>query len=290
MVAQIAERWDSRAASIDWTRLDSGIELTFVIVDMSGLPVEDTQVHALMLAEVPAEYEGFFYQSYSIERKGYSVWHATARYAPNDLFDVTWSGDTSGGTAHVTQSKKTLARYARHEVDEDTIPDYRGAINVSDNGVGGVDIVVPVFNFSATYAVPREQFTPAYRLVLFGLTGKVNSHLFYGLQRGEALFQGATWTDKKNSPFVEVGYKFAGLPNKDDIRIDGVTQDPTVDSQDPSVQIPGWYLSKEGWQYLWILYRDKVESGKPFLVKQPEFVFIEQLYDYGPFHLLGLGA
>jgi len=66
------------------------------------------------------------------------------------------------------------------------------AIGVTDTGVEGVEIVVPVYNFSETHYLPDGQVTQGYKLTLFGLTGKVNNGSFRGFAAGEVLFLGAS--------------------------------------------------------------------------------------------------
>ncbi|MCY2927780.1 MAG: hypothetical protein NT031_20545, partial [Planctomycetota bacterium] len=53
--------------------------------------------------------------------------------------------DTTGGTQHITQAKLQRAVYPPIGSGS---PDFKGAINVTDKAVEGVDIVVPQFNFT----------------------------------------------------------------------------------------------------------------------------------------------
>jgi len=47
-------------------------------------------------------------------------------------------------------------------------------------------------------------------------------------------------------------------------------------------------INKKGWEYLWVRYGD-VEDQK-VLIKQPESVYIERVYDSANFALLGIGV
>lgn len=42
-------------------------------------------------------------------------------------------------------------------------------------------------------------------------------------------------------------------------------------------------------EYLWVAYQDVEDSGSGKLVKQPLAVYIERVYEYGDFSLLGIG-
>ena len=48
--------------------------------------------------------------------------------------------------------------------------------------------------------------------------------------------------------------------------------------------------SKEGWQYLWVRYRDKDDQAAKELIKDPIAAYVEQVYQYGDFSGLGIGA
>jgi hypothetical protein len=47
-------------------------------------------------------------------------------------------------------------------------------------------------------------------------------------------------------------------------------------------------IDKKGWEYLWVRYQDAEDAD--VLVKQPAAVYVEQVYPYGDFSLLGIGT
>ena len=47
-------------------------------------------------------------------------------------------------------------------------------------------------------------------------------------------------------------------------------------------------VNKKGWEYLWVRYGD-VEDQK-VLIKQPESVYVERVYEPGNLTLLGIGG
>ena len=142
----------------------------------------------------PAMYNGLVRQTPKIEPDGDSpdVWAASVQYGPKkppDTGDSTYQFDTAGGTQHITQSLQTLGKYAP---PGKVAPDFKGAIGVTHDNVEGVDITVPVYNFSETHYIASELVTLAYKATLFSLTGKVNKHVFRGFAPGEVLFVGAS--------------------------------------------------------------------------------------------------
>jgi hypothetical protein len=132
---------------------------------------------------------------------------------------------------------------------------------------------VPVFNFGASYPVPRELFTSAYKLILFGLTARMNDAPFRGLKKGECLFLGATAEERTGQPYVIVNYKFAGSPEK------------TFTNSEIGDLIG---FTKRGWDYLWIRYGSTTDANT--LVRQPVAGYVERVYEFGDFSLLGLGV
>ncbi len=118
----------------------------------------------------------------------------------------------------------------------------------------------------------NELVTQAYKLSLFQLTGKVNSAGFKGFARGEVLFLGASGS-KRGFDDWEITFRFAASPNATNLTIGGISG-----------------ISKEGWQYLWIRYEDEEDISAKTLIKRPSAIYIEQVYNYGDFALMGIGV
>jgi hypothetical protein len=207
------------------------------------------------------------------------IWTGTVNYAPFDppevpvppeTGDSTFSFETSGGTQHITQSLQTVGSYP-----PGTAPNFRGAIGVTHDNVEGVDITVPVYNFSETHYLSAATVTTAYKGTLFQLTGKVNSGAFRGMEAGECLFLGASGSRRGTGPDEdwEITFRFAGSPNRT-----GITVGP----------ISG--IAKKGWEYLWVRYADAEDAGSNTLVKQPVAAYVEKVYEDGNFAALGIGT
>jgi hypothetical protein len=152
-----------------------------------------------------------------------------------------------------------------------TAPDFGGAIVVTHDNVEGVDITVPVYNFSETHYLSAATVTTAYRDTLFQLTGKVNNGSFRGLAAGQCLFRGASGsrrgTDSEDD--WEITYKFAGSPNRTGITVGTISG-----------------IAKKGWEYMWVRYADAEDANT--LVKQPVAVYVEEVYEDGDFDDLNI--
>ena len=205
----------------------------------------------------------------SIDPLGDRLWNGNAQYGPRPTTnDAVYSFDTSGGTQHITQSLQTVGKYA---APGQTAPDNQGAIGVTGQGPPeGVDITVPVYNFGETHYKSALVVTPAYRYTLFQLTGKVNQAEFRGWGQGDVLFLGASGS-KRDSGDWEIAYRFAASETDGDITVGDITG-----------------IAKKGWEYLWVRYMDAKDEFSYTLVQKPVAAYVERVYKYGDFALLGI--
>jgi hypothetical protein len=229
------------------------------------------------LANVPLLYNSIPLESIEIdERISSNVFKITAQYkagfdentlSGNEEPDPVYSFDTGGGTQHLTQSLKTVAKYPS------TAPDYNGAIGYDGENVKGVDVTMPVMNFSETHYLKPSKVTTKYKKNLGELTGKVNDGSFKGYSEGEVLFMGATGSRRgdSRSDLWEVTYKFAMSANRRNIKVGELT-----------------VTEKKGWDYLWVRYADDVKDKKT-LVKKPIAAYVEKVYERKDLGKLGIG-
>ena len=217
----------------------------------------------------------------TVERINDTTWKVKAIYeedddgeggddsGDNDEDASVFAFDTGGGTKHINQSLKTDGRYPN------TAPDFAGAIEVDNEGnVNGVDVTMPVLNFTETHTLNGSRVTTSYKKTLAALTGTVNKSGFRGFSAGEVLFLGASGTkrSKKSSAPWEITYRFAVSPNQAGLQVGDIK-----------------VTRKYGWDYLWVRYADKVAEGGKNVVKKPVGVYVEMVYPEGNFGNLGIG-
>ena len=259
MPAQITELYKSGEGveSVD----NPSAMLLFVVTGTS----DDVEVRSTIEAHVPSSYVGLPIQDYDFRPLGNGIWEVAVHYGlKKQTNQSSFSFDTGGGTAHVTNSISTVARYPANA------PDCQGAVGISGDSVEGVDITVPVYNFSETHYLPAASISGAYKATLFNLTGKVNGGSFKGFAAGEVLFLGASGSQRGNEDW-EISYKFAASPNKTSLSVGSVTG-----------------IAKGGWQHLWVLYSSAVDQNA--LIKRPIAAYVEQVYWPADFSLLGIGT
>ncbi len=268
MSIEVVEKFDSRQIT---TGTSPAVELRYVIRGTDN----DVAARNALVAGSPPTYDpwgsGWFAlprDSVTIQPVGEELWEGIVRYAPTpQTEEAVFSFDTGGGTQHVTSSLATVGRYAPAGK---TAPDFKGAIGVTADSVDGVDITVPVYQFTETHYLPDTTVTPAYKATLFGLTGKVNNATFKGFEAGEVLFLGAAGA-KRGGGDWEIAYRFAASPNVTNLTIGDITG-----------------INKRGWEYLWVRYADSEDTVAKALVKKPIAVYVEQVYLYGNLSLLGI--
>ncbi len=262
-MAIIIEKYDSRETTVGVE--NPSVELLYVVDGTE----DDVAVRAIVEATIPAIYAGLVFQNYHISHQGSGLWEVSVRYGkvePKKPGESSFSFDTGGGTTHITQSIATVNSYAPPGEDP---PDFKGAIGVNNDSVEGTDITIPVYNFKETHYIPVALVTAAYKAILFYLTGKVNVAPFKGFAPGEVLFQGASGSQRGQEDW-EITFSFAASPNAVGLTMGDITG-----------------IDKKGWEYLWVRYQDAEDED--VLVKQPAAVYVEQVYPYGDFSLLGIG-
>ncbi len=263
-MAVIIEKYDSRETTVGVE--NPSVELLYVVDGTE----DDAAVRAVVEATIPAIYAGLVFQNYHISHQGSGLWEVSVRYGkldPKEPGESSFSFDTGGGTTHITQGLTTVNSYAPAGEDP---PDFKGAIGVNNDSVEGTDITIPVYNFKETHYIPVALVTAAYKAALFYLTGKVNAAPFKGFAPGEVLFMGASGSQRGQEDW-EITFSFAASPNATGLTMGDITG-----------------IDKKGWEYLWVRYQDAEDAD--VLVKQPAAVYVEQVYPYGDFSLLGIGT
>ena len=131
MAVTILEKYDSREAT-------EGVEQPTADLLYAITGTEDeVAVRLLVEATRPASYLGLPFQEYHLKPVGNGVWEVSARYGKHDPKESSFSFDTGGGTQHITQSLKTVAKYAPAGKQA---PDFKGAIGVATDSVEGTEI------------------------------------------------------------------------------------------------------------------------------------------------------
>jgi hypothetical protein len=246
-------------------------------VDSEAAAVAAAATAAPLTVIDPANLMTLYRDDVEWEQEGPDIWRVDFTFCdPQQQEPNLQTGEyrvqfsTQGGSVHVTNSLETIKTYTEF------LPPIDGgihdrAIGVNESGeIEGCDVVVPALKFSITYRQPRAVITDAYVRFLEAITGTTNADTFKGRAAGEVLFLGADGAQGTNSD-PEITYHFARSPNITGAVIGAITG-----------------ISKTGWAYLWVEYRDSEHAAPHQLTKLVHAVHVERLYNPSTFSALGI--
>lgn len=266
MAVTVVELFDSR-------QFDFGVETASVVLRYGLYGSQDDEEIRIAAGEVlETEAFGLSYQSHRITPFGGDCWYLEATYGNAEYvnFDdrkITYEvGSTS---QHIVQSLATILGGKAAGVTGG-VPDFKGAINVSRDGINGVDIDFATFIFTETVLFSEDNVTNAYLRKVKSLANKVNDAPFRGWEAGEVKFNGATIA-RQNADNFELTFRFEVSENKTGMVVNG---------SDP--------FDKEGWDYIWFVFADNTSAANN--VKQVKYFYVERVYDRGDFSDLGIGV
>ena len=278
-MARVEEAYGERDQTVDAKGNVTEIEIPYLVFEVCD---EDAALSAARSKAAGHTIRGMMLDSVEVvERINDDTWKVKAVYAEeedgadDDIEDdgeeetVSFAFDTGGGTMHRNQSLKTVSKAPNDA------PDFNGAIEVDNEGnVNGVDVTMPVLNFTETHTMSGTRVTTSYKKNIAALTGTVNRSSFRGFAAGEVLFLGASGSkrSKKASAPWEITFRFAVSPNQSSVSVGKLK-----------------VSNKKGWNYLWVRYADKVADNKKNVIKEPVAAYVEQVYPEGDFGNLGLG-
>jgi len=270
MAIQVKEQFFSR--NQQFAADSNSVEFEYAIIGAAS----DEQAHAAFLSGLTATYTTatgglLFLRQTNCERISQDGWIGRATYGDlekRETGDEVFSFDTGGGTVHITQSLSTTS-YAPVGA---TAPDFKGAIGVTDDGVEGVDIVVPKYAWTEKVKLQATAITAQYRTTLLSLTGRVNDATFKGFAEGEVLFLGASGSQTSHSDW-DITFSFEAAPNAANLTVGDITA-----------------ITKYGWQYLWVRHSQQSDTTAKRLTRRPIAAYVETVYNTGNFALLGIGV
>ena len=171
------------------------------------------------------------------------------------------------GTAseHITRSLATVASYGPQASDAES-----GNINWDGESVNGLDIDVPIYEFSETHQLTDTQVTPAYKAAIYTVTARVNLYTYKGFAPGELLFKGCSGS-KSGNELWSLTFRFAASPNMSGIYVGDIGP-----------------ITKAGWDYLWVSYARGVDDTAHRMVPRPVAVYVERVYPRADFSVLGI--
>lgn len=273
MAIECQEKFGSRRTTTNEQQITTSVETLWWVRGTS----DSFEARGALVANAPPiivdpVYDRALWRTeHEIEQVGPDLWECTVSYelpdksSPQNGNDGApqFAFDTTGGTAHITQSKGTRG-YG------DNAPDYQGAIGVTKDSVEGCDIPIPALKLSYTYYMPAALVTIGYARTLATLTGCMNAQPWRSFAAGEVVFLGAAGSSQQDG-IVPITYQFEVQQNVEGLAIGDITG-----------------IAKRGWEYLWCAYEDVADETAKATIKRPKWVFVEQVMAEADFSLLGV--
>lgn len=259
------------------SRVEGSTPSVDLVYSVSGT-TDDAVAVAQVETDAPTTYESLPLNTIRLQPKGPSLWEATVTYRdsggagggkpPGSIGALGISFDISGQPTRVIQAWNTTS----HAPPGKTAPDFGGGIGFNGDSFDGADVIVPNFTFSVQYYMPIAMMTTSYMRTVGEIVGKINMQSFYGFDPYEVLFLSMTGSLRSTRDY-ELSYRFAVSPNKTDLTVGDID-----------------IASKEGWQYLWVLYRDSDDAAAKQTIKKPVAAYVEDVYNIEDFSRLGIGT
>lgn len=262
---------ESRTGDVSVDGRSSTAELVYIV---NGTALSNIAVDAVR-STAPTVFNGLIRRRFAFEPMSNSAYKVTVSYDSAKRLQVNefeYEFDIGVQNQRITQSKKTEAIYRAPTSGINLTPSYRGAINVQDGRVQGVDVSIPTYQWTETYIFPAEVVTETYKNTLYNLTATKNNALFRQKAAGEVLFGGCRGRLRNEDEF-SISFQFIASPNVANLNVNGML------------------ISKKGHDFVWFVYADARDANNGFsVIKNPVFAYVEKVYEDGDFSLLGIGT
>lgn len=291
-MVQIRELPVAREFSIDTQ--DAECDVEFFVWEAAN----EIEVQIAVYAAAPLTFLNLFRGELKAREVGPGMWMVTVHYATlnrqeaigqdveppetpttNGILGPQFTFDTTGGSVHVTQSRRTrsvnTAAGSTTTKEDGSIDaqavgvllDTARAIGVSADRVEGTDIVEPKFEWS--WQQPIAELPLGYMMALFHLTGTVNYNgPFFGFDRGESLYLGASGTFTYADRW-SITHRFAAKPNRRNVSF-GNSAAGTGGLSVPFIA---------GWDYVWFEYATRPVNGR--MLQVPVKAVVDIVYPSG---------
>lgn len=239
-----------------------------------GSSLSDIEVLDHMELNRPLSYDGmpravpFVTGLRRLKDGGTEYIEATSNYQRQEVDRETEEGtaefafDFSLRNQKVQKSLSTVNSYVASGI----APDHNQAVNVQPDGkIEGADVLFPASTFTLTFENDTAFFSDAYLLAVEGLIGKVNSAAYRGRPAGSLLFSGARGSVKSEGR-TALAYSFAYSPNATGLTIGSIGS-----------------IAKDGWDYLWVLWKPQADATAKTIVREPQAVYVERMYERDDF-------
>lgn len=183
--------------------------------------------------------------------------------------------DCVQGRMRMRYALKNVYGVKHRDMSLDSVPNFKGGINVSDNGIEGAEVVAPSFTWTETWNLPKTTATWSYLKAIGALRGRTNLAAFRGCPTATVLFLGCR-ARQKDKTKMQVVFSFEYAPHEE------LTLDQFPDFPDVAGKI------KKAFDYIWAWVRERKDGNRT--MRQPMYISVDQVYKSADFSLLGIGV
>ncbi len=243
---------------------------------------DEAEIVSAVAEAAPTTFHGLWRSSIRVDPVTETHWDASVRYASpaksgspelSEVGSFRFSWRTKGATKHITHAISHIGDYS---TPDRIARNHYGAINVTADGVQGLDVSDGQWSWQETHVISDDMWTAARKRRTYMLTYRVNSGYFRGFAPGEVLFEGAQATSRADGN-VEISYDFVASPNVTNL---------TIQTKEGVITIP----QKLGWHYVWIEYQPGAALDGKHIIRSATDAHVEQVYYTGDFFNLGIGT
>lgn len=228
---------------------------------------------------VPGMVDGMVLRTIDMDPNGPDGWKATCNYSqfkPREREKLANVGDYRISFSAKSTTLKQFVAKNTVKYPSASAPDFGGAINVNRDGqVEGVEVVVPALSITVTQKMAGSVLSPGYAQTVANLIGKYNNASFLGFPAGSIQFVAGDGSlsyeipsplpggTPMAAPDRDLAFEFLYSPNITGLTIGDITG-----------------INKLGHQYMWILWKDVLESG--IVTQKPRAVYVQDLHGVEP--------
>lgn len=221
----------------------------------------------------------------------------------DDKLSTEFAIDATAGSETAFTSVETIAKKT---LDAAAVPDFARSVNVTPDGVKGVERSAPKFEWSLTVHFPFLTHRYCNRMKV--MSGRsINNRTFFGRWAGECRFLGMT-ANWRNADAWAATFKFSDSPTwghdawkqqyVPQIKPAALPVIPTGATSSPQRLFNDTLLDlvtdvngnriKVGWDYAWMLFRDSTSNG--YKVSTGYAAYFERMYFPMDYFWLGIGG
>ena len=210
-------------------------------------------------------------------------WYGDVSYAvqgggsgrPPERGEKFFNFDTGSGSETRLNTLETKQTVVKAGV---VAPNVRGGINVTKEGVDGVDVLTKEFRFSETHYFGADEVSNGFIQTIKDSAVTVNSDSFRGFSAGEVMFVSASGsrrgTDENDG--WEINFNFT---------VRGTIAAGTKITEDLTLT-----AAVDGWDYIWVSYDKEPDNATKQVLLIGQVARVERIYDRTDFAILNIGT